>query len=78
VTSLFRYLVPIVPLAAVATLTAGRRGGMPGGPPGPDEWRGPRRHVLVATVVVLAASIAGQYLWTDELWRFVPPSDWPP
>ena len=77
VTSLFRYLVPIVPLAAVATLAAGRRGGMPG-TPGPDEWRSLRGHVLVATVLVVAVSIAGQYLWTHELWRFVPPSDWPP
>lgn len=78
VTSLFRYLVPIVPLAAVLTLSAGRRGGMPGGPAGPDQWRRPQPYVVAATVIVLAASIAGQYLWTDELWRFVPPSDWPP
>lgn len=78
VTSLFRYLVPIVPLAAVLTLSAGRRGGIPGGPAGPDQWRRPQPYVVAATVIVLAASIAGQYLWTDELWRFVPPSDWPP
>lgn len=78
VTSLFRYLVPIVPLAAVLTLSAGRRGGMPGGPAGPDQWRRPQPYVVAATLIVLAASIAGQYLWTDELWRFVPPSDWPP
>jgi hypothetical protein len=77
-TSLYRYLIPIVSLAAVPIGVAGVSAGTDGGPPGPDEWRVPRIRVLAATVVVLAACVVGQYLWVDGLWRFVPPSDWPP
>jgi hypothetical protein len=34
--------------------------------------------VLVRTAPWLVVFIAGQYVWTEELWRFVPPSDYPP
>jgi hypothetical protein len=29
-------------------------------------------------VPLLVVFVVCQYWWTDELWRFVPPSDYPP
>ncbi|EWT01089.1 membrane protein [Intrasporangium oryzae NRRL B-24470] len=66
-TSIFRYLVPLFPLLVVV-LGAGwsdRRG---------NTW--PR--LLVRAVPLLVVFVVCQYWWTDELWRFVPPSDYPP
>lgn len=66
-TSIFRYLVPLFPLLVVV-LGAGwadRRG---------NTWT----RLLVRAVPLLVAFVVGQYFWTDVLWRFVPPSDYPP
>lgn len=66
-TSIFRYLVPLFPLLVVV-LGAGwadRRG---------NGWR----RLLWRAAPMLVLFVLGQYWWTDELWRFVPPSDYPP
>lgn len=66
-TSIFRYLVPLFPLLVVV-LGAGwadRRG---------NGWV----RLLVRAVPLLVLFVIGQYWWTDVLWRFVPPSDYPP
>ncbi len=66
-TSIFRYLIPLFPLLIVL-LGAGwadRRG---------NTWR----RLLLRAVPLLVLFVIGQYWWTDELWRFVPPSDYPP
>ncbi len=66
-TSIFRYLVPLFPLLVVV-LGAGwadRRG---------NGWT----RLLVRAVPLFVLFVIGQYWWTDELWRFVPPSDYPP
>jgi hypothetical protein len=66
-TSIFRYLIPLFP-ALVVLVGAGwsvRRG------------NGAVR-VLVRAVPLLVVFVVGQYWWTDALWRFVPPSDYPP
>ena len=66
-TSIFRYLVPLFPLLVVV-LGAGwadRRG---------NGWG----RLLWRAVPLLVVFVACQYWWTDELWRFVPPSDYPP
>ena len=66
-TSIFRYLIPLFPLLVVV-LGAGwadRRG---------NTWT----RLLVRAVPLLVAFVVGQYYWTDVLWRFVPPSDYPP
>jgi hypothetical protein len=66
-TSIFRYLVPLFPLLVVV-LGAGwadRRG---------NTWT----RLLLRAVPLLVAFVVGQYYWTDVLWRFVPPSDYPP
>ncbi|MDN5766913.1 MAG: hypothetical protein L0H96_13465 [Humibacillus sp.] len=66
-TSIFRYLVPLFPLLVVV-LGAGwadRRG---------NGWT----RLLLRAVPLLVIFVIGQYWWTDELWRFVPPSDYPP
>lgn len=66
-TSIFRYLIPLFPLLVVM-LGAGwadRRG---------NGWV----PVLVRAVPLFVLFVIGQYWWTDELWRFVPPSDYPP
>ena len=66
-TSIFRYLVPLFPLLVVV-LGAGwadRRG---------NGWS----RLLVRAVPLLVIFVIGQYWWTDVLWRFVPPSDYPP
>jgi len=69
-TSVFRYLLPLFPLVAVL-LGVG--------------WREPRRDprrarvLLVARLVpLLVLSIMGQWYWTDILYQFSPPSDYPP
>ncbi|MFC7595196.1 hypothetical protein ACFQU3_07775 [Terrabacter sp. GCM10028922] len=66
-TSIFRYLIPLFPLLVVL-LGAGwadRRG---------NTWT----RLLVRAVPLLIAFVVGQYYWADVLWRFVPPSDYPP
>lgn len=77
-TSLVRYLLPMFPLAAVAIGVGGGSANTDLGPPRPNQWRWPRLGSLVATVLITAACVIGQYFWTDGLWRFVPPTDWPP
>ncbi len=66
-TSIFRYLIPLFPLLAV-TIGVGsveRRAG--------TAWvRWLRAGVL------LVAFVIGQWYWIDILWRFIPPSDYPP
>jgi hypothetical protein len=34
--------------------------------------------VLIVGAPLLVLFVLGQYWWTDILWRFVPPSDYPP
>ncbi|MDC5697758.1 hypothetical protein OO014_10840 [Intrasporangium calvum] len=68
-TSIFRYLIPLFPLLAVA-VGAGwsdRRG---------STW--PR--LLLRAVPLLVAFVIGQYFWTDILWRYIPSptGDYPP
>jgi hypothetical protein len=66
-TSIFRYLIPLFPLLIVV-LGAGwadRRG---------NTWR----QLLIRAVPLLVLFVIGQYWWTDALWRFIPPSDYPP
>lgn len=66
-TSIYRYLIPMFPLLVVM-IGAGwsdRRG------------NGAVR-VVVRTAPWLVVFVAGQYIWVEELWRFVPPSDYPP
>lgn len=65
-TSILRYLIPLFPLLVVA-LGAGweRR---------PPSWR----RLLLRAVPLLLLFVPGQWWWTDTLWRFVPPSDYPP
>lgn len=66
-TSIVRYLVPLFPLLVpvVGAGWADRRG---------NTWR----RLLVRAVPLLVLFVIGQYWWTDTLWRFVPPSDYPP
>lgn len=66
-TSLFRYLIPLFPLAAVLIGVAGA-----------PRWAGWQRWVPVRWVLVLVAFLVGQWYWIDVLWRFVPPTDYPP
>ena len=66
-TSIFRYLVPLFPLLVVV-LGAGwadRRG---------NGWG----RLLWRAVPLLVVFVLCQYWWTDVLWRFIPPSDYPP
>lgn len=66
-TSIVRYLIPLFPLLVplVGAGWADRRG---------DSWR----RLLLRSVPILVLFVIGQYWWTDTLWRFVPPSDYPP
>lgn len=66
-TSIFRYLLPLFPLLVVMIGAgwADRRG------------NGAVR-VAIRTAPWLLFFVLGQYVWTEELWRFVPPSDYPP
>ena len=66
-TSIFRYLIPLFPLAAVLIGAAGY-----------PRWRTWRRWVWVRFGVLLVAFVVGQWYWIDVLWRFVPPTDFPP
>ena len=63
-TSIFRYALPLFPIAVV--LIGGTHG------TGPSR----RRHGWVVTWVVLG--VLGQIVWVRELLVFVPPSDYPP
>jgi hypothetical protein len=63
-TSVFRYLLPLFPVAVV----------MVGG-----GWRErPARWLRLRTGVFVALGLLGQVWWVWELLRFVPPSDYPP
>ncbi len=33
---------------------------------------------VARTVALLAVGVVGQWYWVDVLWRFVPPTDYPP
>lgn len=66
-TSIFRYLIPLFPLAAVLIGAAGR-----------PLWRRWERWAWVRFGVLLVAFVVGQWFWIDILWRFVPPTDYPP
>jgi hypothetical protein len=66
-TSIFRYLIPLFPLAAVLIGAAGR-----------PLWKRWERWAWVRFGVLLAAFVVGQWFWIDILWRFVPPTDYPP
>jgi hypothetical protein len=66
-TSVFRYLIPLFPLAAVLIGAAGY-----------PQWRPWRRWVWVRFGVLLVAFVVGQWYWIDILWRFIPPTDYPP
>jgi len=66
-TSIFRYLIPLFPLAAVLIGVAGR-----------PLWRSWARWAWVRFGVLLVAFVIGQWYWIDVLWRFVPPTDYPP
>ncbi|MDQ2758664.1 MAG: hypothetical protein M3Y71_19245 [Actinomycetota bacterium] len=63
-TSVFRYLIPLFPLVAVLVGVAGPR----------RRWAA----VGLRAGVVLVAFVVGQWYWIDLLWRFVPPTDFPP
>lgn len=65
-TSIFRYLIPLFPGAVVLV----------GG-----GWVGrhqSRRSLAIRTGVLVALGIVSQWVWLDWLWRFIPPSDYPP
>ena len=66
-TSIFRYLLPLFPLAAILIGAAGR-----------PLWRSWAQWAWVRFGVLLLAFVVGQWYWIDVLWRFVPPSDYPP
>ena len=66
-TSIFRYLLPLFPLAAILIGAAGR-----------PLWRSWEEWAKVRFGVLLLAFVVGQWYWIDILWRFVPPSDYPP
>ncbi len=66
-TSIFRYLIPLFPLAAVLIGAAGR-----------PRWRHWEGWAWARVGVLLLAFVVGQWYWIDILWRFVPPTDYPP
>lgn len=66
-TSIFRYLIPLFSLAPILIGAAGY-----------PLWRTWRRWVWVRFGVLLVAFVIGQWYWTDILWRFIPPTDYPP
>ena len=65
-TSIFRYFIPLFPGAVVLV----------GG--GWVTHRPSRAVVIVRAAVLVGAGVAGQWIWLDWLWRFIPPSDYPP
>jgi MFS family permease len=66
-TSVFRYVIPLFSLAPVLLGAAGY-----------PLWRSWRRWVPVRFGVLLVAFVIGQWYWLDILWRFIPPTDYPP
>ncbi|MDQ2782507.1 MAG: hypothetical protein M3Y26_08235 [Actinomycetota bacterium] len=66
-TSIFRYLIPLFPLGAVLIGVGGH-----------PRWSGWQQWARVRFWVLLGAFVIGQWYWVDVLWRFVPPSDYPP
>jgi hypothetical protein len=66
-TSIFRYVIPLFPLAVVLI----GAGGYP-------RWRTWRRWAWVRFGGLLVVFVVGQWYWIDILWRFVPPTDYPP
>jgi hypothetical protein len=66
-TSIFRYLIPLFPLLVVL-IGAGWS----------DRRGSGTIRLFVRTAPLLVLFVFLQYWWTDELWRFVPPSDYPP
>lgn len=83
-TSLFRYLLPLYPWAVLAVDGAwrARRGAGGTAPPagvGAEEGAAPTlRRVASLTALWVLLGTATQWWWLYELWRFIPPSDWPP
>ena len=63
-TSIFRYLLPLFPLGVVLV-----GGGWSRRPPHGLRWR---------TGLLVLAGLVLQVWWVWELYRFVPPSDFPP
>ena len=63
-TSIFRYLLPLFPLGVVLV-----GGGWGRRAPRGLHWR---------TAVLVAVGLVAQVWWVWELYRFVPPSDYPP
>jgi hypothetical protein len=63
-TSIFRYALPLFPLAVVLV-----GGGWDGRSPRGLRWR---------TGLLVVAGLLAQVWWVWELYRFVPPSDYPP
>jgi hypothetical protein len=66
-TSVFRYVIPLFPLAPVLIGAAGH-----------PRWRTWRRWAWVRFAVLLVVFVVGQWYWIDILWRFIPPTDLPP
>lgn len=66
-TSIFRYLIPLFPLVPVLVGVAGRAR-----PPARTPW------VVARAGILLVLFVVGQWYWIDILWRFVPPTDYPP
>lgn len=66
-TSIFRYLIPLFPLLVVMTGAGSRRR---------KHTREPR--IWLRAGLLLVAFLIGQWYWIDILWRFVPPTDYPP
>ena len=66
-TSIFRYLIPLFPLVPVVIGVAGRAR-----PTSRTPW------VLARGGILLVGFVVGQWYWIDVLWRFVPPTDYPP
>ena len=70
-TSIYRYLMLLFPLYVLMVGGGWRPGARTGG-------HQPRWVLVVRTVVLAALLIAWQVWWTWYLFRFVPPSDYPP
>ncbi len=82
-TSLFRYLLPLYPWAVLAVDGAwrSRRGPRHTLRDEADSQHSPaptRRHLVALTALWVLLGLGTQWWWLYELWRFIPPSDWPP
>ncbi len=66
-TSIYRYLIPLFPLLVVmlGVGSVRRRASL--------RWLRELR-----AVVLFVAFVIGQWYWIDILWRFIPPTDYPP